>query len=128
MNRDEHVAIADSEGYFYCRAVDGRLNYRKEQQVCGRGCPCYTEGTLCVPGQFVCCYQEKDWRKNQPFFRLWREWTSGCTRHIHTLPKVHMQGRIEKDGHSILCPYYYDHELCDRAHGGYAGATGGNSP
>ncbi len=56
MNRDEHVAIADSEGYFYCRAVDGRLNYRKEQQVCGRGCPCYTEGTLCVPGQFVCCY------------------------------------------------------------------------
>lgn len=59
MNRDEHVVIADSEGYFYCRAVDSKLNYKKEQQVCGRGCPCYTGRTESVQGQFACCYQEK---------------------------------------------------------------------
>ncbi|MDE7479310.1 MAG: HD domain-containing protein [Lachnospiraceae bacterium] len=59
MNRDEHVVIADSEGYFYCRAVDDRLNYKKEQQVCGRGCPCYTGKMENVQGQFACCYQEK---------------------------------------------------------------------
>ena len=68
MNRDEHVAIADSEGYFYCRAVDGRLNYRKEQQVCGCGCPCYTEETLRVCGQFVCCYQEKGLEEKPALF------------------------------------------------------------
>ncbi len=59
MNRDEHVVIADSDGYFYCRVVDCRLNYKKEQQVCGRGCPCFMERTQSVPGRFACCYQEK---------------------------------------------------------------------
>ncbi len=89
MNRDEHVAIADSEGYFYCRAVDGRLNYRKEQQVCGRGCPCYTEGTLCVPGQFVCCYQEKGLEEKPALFpsvagmdeRLYEAYTYAASAH-----------------------------------------------
>ena len=89
MNRDEHVAIADSEGYFYCRAVDARLNYRKEQQVCGRGCPCYTEGTLRVPGQFVCCYQEKGLEEKPALFpsvagmdeRLYEAYTYAASAH-----------------------------------------------
>ncbi len=89
MNRDEHVAIADSEGYFYCRAVDGRLHYRKEQQVCGCGCPCYTEETLRVCGQFVCCYQEKGLEEKPALFpsvegmdeRLYKAYTYAANAH-----------------------------------------------
>ena len=33
MNKNEHIVIADSEGRFYCRAVDGMLNYKKDEQV-----------------------------------------------------------------------------------------------
>ncbi len=56
MDKDKHIVIADSQGYFYCRAVDSVLNYEKEQQVCGRGCPCYTGHQNDAQGQFVCCY------------------------------------------------------------------------
>lgn len=58
MNRDEHVAIADSEGYFYCRAVDGFLDYKRDQQICGRGCPCCTGHNNGAEGRFVCRYCE----------------------------------------------------------------------
>ena len=89
MNRDKHVAIADNEGYFYCRAVDGRLNYKKEQQVCGCGCPCYTEGTQRIPGQFVCCYQEKGLEEKPALFpsveglddRLYKAYTYAANAH-----------------------------------------------
>lgn len=59
MNANEHFVSADSEGYFYCRAVDGFLNVKKEQQVCGRGCPCYTGKVESAAGQFVCRYNEE---------------------------------------------------------------------
>lgn len=44
MDQREHIVNADSEGYYYCRAVDGHLNVRMEQSVCGRGCPFYVQG------------------------------------------------------------------------------------
>lgn len=59
MDRNEHVVIADDEGLFYCRAVDGILNYKKEQQVCGNGCPCFRDNTRNRRGEFVCFYQEE---------------------------------------------------------------------
>lgn len=59
MNRKEHVVIADEEGFFYCRAVDSILNYKKEQQVCGCGCPCYVKSAENCCGKFVCCYEEE---------------------------------------------------------------------
>lgn len=57
MNICEHVVIADSEGLFYCRAVDSNLNYKNDEYVCGRGCPCYVE---CQNGRFVCRYKESN--------------------------------------------------------------------
>lgn len=59
MNQNEHFVRADGEGYFYCRAVDYFLNVRKEQHVCGRGCPFYTGKADCSRGEFVCRYNEK---------------------------------------------------------------------
>lgn len=59
MNANEHVVNADSDGYFYCRAVDSFLNVRKEQHICGCGCPFYTGKSDTARGQFVCCYDEK---------------------------------------------------------------------
>ncbi len=59
MSGNEHFVSADSEGNFYCRAVDCVLNIKKEQCVCGYGCPCYTEKTDPAGGRFVCRYQEK---------------------------------------------------------------------
>ncbi len=53
MDKDKHIVIADSQGYFYCRAVDSVLNYEKEQQVCGRGCPCYTGHQNDAQGQLL---------------------------------------------------------------------------
>lgn len=68
MNQNEHFVSADSEGYFYCRAVDSFLNVRMEQHVCGRGCPCYTEKTESARGHFVCCYQEKGMEEQPALF------------------------------------------------------------
>jgi len=56
MNGMEHVVTADRDGNFYCRAVDNILNYKENQHVCGRGCPCFVK---CAEGQFVCCYEEE---------------------------------------------------------------------
>jgi myo-inositol-1(or 4)-monophosphatase len=55
MNERKHVITADSEGKFYCRAVDATLNYKLDEHVCGKGCPCHVshEG-----GCFVCRYTE----------------------------------------------------------------------
>ena len=51
----DHVAYSDKQGNFYCRAAHGILNYKEDQQVCGRGCPCFvgTDGK----GYPVCRYQ-----------------------------------------------------------------------
>jgi myo-inositol-1(or 4)-monophosphatase len=57
MNVNEHIVIADSEGLFYCRAVDSNLNYNNDEYVCGRGCPCCVE---CGKGRFVCRYEDTD--------------------------------------------------------------------
>ena len=51
----DHVAYSDKEGNFYCRAAHGILNYKEDQQVCGRGCPCFV-GTD-EKGYPVCRYQ-----------------------------------------------------------------------
>ncbi len=59
MSGNEHFVSADSEGYFYCRAVDCYLNVKKEQHVCGSGCPYYTGKADIAKGEFVCRYQEK---------------------------------------------------------------------
>lgn len=59
MNQNEHFVSADSEGYFYCRAVDSFLNVKKEQHVCGYGCPYYTGKAESARGEFVCRYNEK---------------------------------------------------------------------
>lgn len=37
----DHVALADKQGFFYCRAVHAIMNYKEDEQVCGRGCPCF---------------------------------------------------------------------------------------
>ena len=68
MNRNEHVVIADSEGFFYCRVVDGMLNYKKEQQVCGCGCPCYTGHQDDVQGKFACCYCDEGMEEKPALF------------------------------------------------------------
>lgn len=59
MNNKEHIVVADEDGYFYCRAVDGILNYKHNQHVCGEGCPCYVS---CNDGRFVCKYVEENER------------------------------------------------------------------
>jgi len=59
MRENEHYVSADREGNFYCRAVDNFLNFKKEQQVCGCGCPYYTGKAESVKGEFVCRYNEK---------------------------------------------------------------------
>jgi len=61
MKQSEHIVNADSEGYFYCRAVDGYLNVRKEQCVCGRGCPFYGQGHIrkSADRNFVCLYYDE---------------------------------------------------------------------
>ena len=51
----DHVAFADKDGNFYCRAVHGILSFKEDQQVCGRGCPCFV-GTD-EKGYPVCRYQ-----------------------------------------------------------------------
>lgn len=95
MNRDEHVVIADSDGYFYCRAVDCKLNYKKEQQVCGRGCPCFTDRTLSAQGCFACCYEEKGLAEKPALFpsiagmniQLYRAYTYAANAHAGQLRK-----------------------------------------
>lgn len=95
MNRDEHVVIADSDGYFYCRVVNCRLNYKKEQQVCGRGCPCFTDRTLSVQGRFACCYQEKGLAEKPVLFpsvagmdaQLYKAYTYAAKAHVGQLRK-----------------------------------------
>ncbi len=68
MDKDKHIVIADSEGYFYCRAVDSVLNYKREQQVCGRGCPCCTGQQDDAAGQFVCCYRDEGMEEKPALF------------------------------------------------------------
>lgn len=51
----EHIEIPDDKGHFYCRAVDKKLNYKYNQQVCGNGCPCFVNNDN---GRFVCRYDD----------------------------------------------------------------------
>lgn len=53
MHDKEHIVTADKEGNFYCKAADAVLNYNKNQEVCGAGCPCYVSAG---GGRFVCRY------------------------------------------------------------------------
>lgn len=55
MRDKEHIVTADKEGSFYCKAADAVLNYNKNQEVCGIGCPCYVSA---MDGHFVCRYAE----------------------------------------------------------------------
>jgi myo-inositol-1(or 4)-monophosphatase len=57
MNGCEHIVIADSQGCFYCRAVDAYLNCIKDEHVCGKGCPCFVESD---DKRVVCRYCESD--------------------------------------------------------------------
>ncbi len=59
MNRNKHIVIADENGDFYCRVVNDVLNIKKEEQVCGCGCPCFVSDIETVQGHFVCCYEEE---------------------------------------------------------------------
>jgi myo-inositol-1(or 4)-monophosphatase len=58
MKMCEHIVKADSEGWFYCRAVDSNLNYKRDEQVCGRGCPCCVDCSNNINGKFICRYAE----------------------------------------------------------------------
>jgi myo-inositol-1(or 4)-monophosphatase len=60
MKMCEHIVKADSEGWFYCRAVDSNLNYKRDEQVCGRGCPCCVDCSNNINGKFICRYAESD--------------------------------------------------------------------
>lgn len=90
MNRDEHFVSVDSEGYFYCRAVDGYLNLRKEQQVCGRGCPYYTGRMSSGIGEFVCRYEEDETDSTPALFppvegldeQLYKAYTYAAKAHL----------------------------------------------
>lgn len=90
MNQNEHFVSADSEGYFYCRAVDGFLNVRKEQHVCGRGCPFYTGKADSAKGEFVCRYDEKGMEDQPALFpsvegmdeRLYRAYAYAAKAHL----------------------------------------------
>lgn len=70
MYNKEHLVTVDTEGYFYCRAVDAVLNWRKNQQVCGIGCPCFVTADT-VPkkdGCFVCQYEGERSDEDSPLF------------------------------------------------------------
>jgi len=58
MYANEHVVTADNDGNFYCAAADAVLNYKKNQQVCGAGCPYFaaTDAAAAKDGHFVCKY------------------------------------------------------------------------
>lgn len=53
MRDKEHIVTADKEGNFYCKAADAILNYNKNQEVCGAGCPCFVSAR---DGRFACRY------------------------------------------------------------------------
>ena len=57
MGNLEHIEIPDDKGNFYCRAVDKKLNYIYNQQVCGIGCPCFVRNDN---GRFICRYNQDD--------------------------------------------------------------------
>lgn len=65
----EHIVVADDAGCFYCRAVDSILNYKRNEHVCGRGCPCFAGA---CEGRFVCCYEEEGAGRRPALFPLVR--------------------------------------------------------
>lgn len=57
MGYVEHNEVLDNEGCFYCRAVNKKLNYKYNQQLCGIGCPCFVKNG---DGGFSCKYNQDD--------------------------------------------------------------------
>lgn len=100
MDKDKHIVIADSEGYFYCRAVDSVLNYKREQQVCGRGCPCCTGQQDDAAGQFVCCYRDEGMEEKPA--RLSRGLTRNFTGRMHMRQKRMQASTAKKRKYHIL--------------------------
>ena len=86
MNKNEHIVIADSEGRFYCRAVDGMLNYKKDEQVCGRGCPCYV---MCRDGRFICRYEDKGMEERPALFPIVGGLAPGLSKAYEYAAKAH---------------------------------------
>ena len=70
MYNKEHLVTADTEGNFYCRAVDAVLNCHENQQVCGIGCPCFiaAETVAGKDGCFVCLYEGERSDEGAPLF------------------------------------------------------------
>lgn len=92
MNKNEHIVIADSEGRFYCRAVDGMLNYKKDEQVCGRGCPCYV---MCRDGRFICRYEDKGMEERPALFPIVEGLNPGLGKAYEYAAKAH-KGQCRK--------------------------------
>ncbi len=70
MYNKEHLVRADAQGNFYCRAVDAVLNWQKNQQVCGIGCPCFVMADTVARGHgcFVCQYEGERSDEGSPLF------------------------------------------------------------
>ena len=92
MNKNEHIVNADSEGRFYCRAVDGMLNYKKDEQVCGRGCPCYV---MCRDGRFICRYEDKGMEERPALFPIVEGLNPGLSKAYEYAAKAH-KGQYRK--------------------------------
>lgn len=102
MDRDEHIVIADNEGFFYCRVVDSVLNYKKEQHVCGYGCPCYTGYRNGEQGQFVCCYCDKGMDEEPALFPFVQGLDAGLHKAYAYAAEAHA-GQFRKES---TIPYF----------------------
>lgn len=71
--------LADEEGNIYCRAVHGILSINMDQQVCGKGCPCYYCCDEKAGGGNTCGFYEQNTIKNAHVFweRMEQEIASG---------------------------------------------------
>lgn len=99
MSKNEHVVIADKEGYFYCRVVDSVMNYKKNQHVCGRGCPCFVE---CSQGRFVCCYEENTEEDKHAIFPA----VSRCLPALHQAYTYAAQAHAKQYRKGTQLPYF----------------------
>lgn len=55
------IPFADKRGNFYCRSIHGILDTKKDQHVCGIGCPYYEE--MAEKDQIRCGFLEQ-WKEN----------------------------------------------------------------
>ncbi len=54
---ENHIAYIDGNGEFYCRAVHAVVNDKKDQMICGIGCPCFQGKTK--EGYPICRYDSR---------------------------------------------------------------------